>query len=373
MIPTRNRAPLLKKALLSLQRQSFENFEVIVSDDHSEDETPRIVESMQDPRFRLVHPPERMIMADHYEFVSTHAAGEYLKYMPDRSVMYSHALQTLSDVIDRTHAPLIGHHSDAYRDADDDNRIFEKSIRTGRLQKLPGDLILSSYYNFVAPQSPVPLATPACSTCHAMLAERVRKQGNGRLINPYVPDVYYPVSLVALCGGMLYVDAALTVGAGFKSSVGLNLHARRSSMMDVLVGPQTDFCTRTPCPNLLLNANLVTDDFLHLQEMFPRELGRYQFDPIGYFAYLKRELNKLDNHGVDITEEFKIFEQGLRRCARENVEKAFELLDDYLFYAEKPLENLAQAERVNLDFDTKDIMEVLPDVESRFPFSLSLA
>jgi len=47
-----NRANYLRETLESLQRQTLENFEVIIVDDHSEEDLRSVVEEFQDPRFK---------------------------------------------------------------------------------------------------------------------------------------------------------------------------------------------------------------------------------------------------------------------------------------------------------------------------------
>lgn len=54
VIPTHNRAELLKRAINSVLRQTFEDFELIVVDDASSDNTPEVVESINDGRIRYV-------------------------------------------------------------------------------------------------------------------------------------------------------------------------------------------------------------------------------------------------------------------------------------------------------------------------------
>jgi len=54
VIPTYNRAALLRRALDSVRAQTFTNWEAIVVDDYSEDETEQVVASFEDPRIRLV-------------------------------------------------------------------------------------------------------------------------------------------------------------------------------------------------------------------------------------------------------------------------------------------------------------------------------
>ncbi len=52
IIPTRNRAYVLWRAILSIQAQTRADWELIVVDDGSEDATSRLMEEFQDPRIR---------------------------------------------------------------------------------------------------------------------------------------------------------------------------------------------------------------------------------------------------------------------------------------------------------------------------------
>ena len=54
IIPTYNRANLLRRAITSVLNQTFRDFELIVVDDASPDNTPEVVESINDGRIRYV-------------------------------------------------------------------------------------------------------------------------------------------------------------------------------------------------------------------------------------------------------------------------------------------------------------------------------
>jgi glycosyltransferase involved in cell wall biosynthesis len=54
VIPTYNRSNLLKRAIESVQRQTFKNFEIIVVDDHSTDSTSSVANSFSDPRLHYM-------------------------------------------------------------------------------------------------------------------------------------------------------------------------------------------------------------------------------------------------------------------------------------------------------------------------------
>ena len=54
VLPTYNRAALLGRAIRSVLRQSYTNFELLVIDDGSTDETPNVVAGFRDPRIRYI-------------------------------------------------------------------------------------------------------------------------------------------------------------------------------------------------------------------------------------------------------------------------------------------------------------------------------
>ncbi len=54
VIPTYNRSALLKQAVLSVLAQTYTDFEIIVVDDGSTDDTRQVVEGLRDPRVRYV-------------------------------------------------------------------------------------------------------------------------------------------------------------------------------------------------------------------------------------------------------------------------------------------------------------------------------
>lgn len=70
VIPTLNRCETLAHTLETCVAQEDENFEILVSDNHSTDATAEVLESFRnrDPRVRTVQPLQRQGMADHWEF-----------------------------------------------------------------------------------------------------------------------------------------------------------------------------------------------------------------------------------------------------------------------------------------------------------------
>ncbi len=60
VIPTYNRAGMLKRAIESVLRQSYKNFEIIVIDDNSRDKTKETMKSFNDDRIRYIKNKENL-------------------------------------------------------------------------------------------------------------------------------------------------------------------------------------------------------------------------------------------------------------------------------------------------------------------------
>jgi hypothetical protein len=92
VIPTRNRAHLLKHAIVSALRQTYEDTEIIVSDNHSDDETKQVFDSFESPKLRYVRTEAALSMPDSWEFALGHARGKYITYLADDSYLFSNAV-----------------------------------------------------------------------------------------------------------------------------------------------------------------------------------------------------------------------------------------------------------------------------------------
>lgn len=101
VIPTLNRANLLRWALKSAVEQDFQDFEIIVSDDCSIDDTRRVVDSFGSPKVIYVAPPKRLNMPDSFEFALKQARGEYLTFLTDDSYLMPDCISVALRNMDR--------------------------------------------------------------------------------------------------------------------------------------------------------------------------------------------------------------------------------------------------------------------------------
>jgi glycosyltransferase involved in cell wall biosynthesis len=80
-IPTYNHARVIGDALRSATEQSYRNLEILIVDNHSDDDTEQVVAGFAggDPRVRYVRNPENIGMARNFSACVALARGEYIK------------------------------------------------------------------------------------------------------------------------------------------------------------------------------------------------------------------------------------------------------------------------------------------------------
>jgi glycosyltransferase involved in cell wall biosynthesis len=83
IIPTCNRAQFLRSAIESVRKQTFQDFEIIVVDDASNDETPEVVRSFADGRVRYLRRESKRGQGATRNDGIREARGEYIALLDD--------------------------------------------------------------------------------------------------------------------------------------------------------------------------------------------------------------------------------------------------------------------------------------------------
>lgn len=82
-IPTFNRAHWLKDCVLSALAQSYQRYEIIVSDNASTDQTAGLLSQFSDPRLRVITQERNLGPIPNWNFCVTEAKGDYIVIIPD--------------------------------------------------------------------------------------------------------------------------------------------------------------------------------------------------------------------------------------------------------------------------------------------------
>ena len=80
-MPTYNVAPYVREAIDSVMQQTYTNFELLVIDDCSTDDTVSVVRSINDPRIRIVQNEKNLGLAENLNRGLSHITTEYVARM----------------------------------------------------------------------------------------------------------------------------------------------------------------------------------------------------------------------------------------------------------------------------------------------------
>lgn len=102
IIPTRDRSDTLESSLRTCVSQDYDNLEIIVSDNFSQDKTKEVVESFKDSRIRYINTGKRLSMSHNWEFALSHVDGGYVMYLGDDDGILPGAFTELNEIINKT-------------------------------------------------------------------------------------------------------------------------------------------------------------------------------------------------------------------------------------------------------------------------------
>jgi glycosyltransferase involved in cell wall biosynthesis len=100
-IPTYNRAKLLPHAIRSVLEQTFDDLGLLISDNASEDETPAVVASFDDPRIEYVRQPENLGLLGNQNWFLTRVETDFALILGDDDIVYRTLLERAVAELDR--------------------------------------------------------------------------------------------------------------------------------------------------------------------------------------------------------------------------------------------------------------------------------
>lgn len=99
IIPTRERADTLLHCLRTIVAQDYENLNIIVSDNFSQDNTRQVVYSFSDKRITYINTGKRISMSHNWEFALSHVDSGWVTFQGDDDGLLPGAIALLDDII----------------------------------------------------------------------------------------------------------------------------------------------------------------------------------------------------------------------------------------------------------------------------------
>jgi len=107
IIPTRERAEVLKHSLQTVVMQNYENLEIIVCDNFSNDETEKVVKCVNDARIRYINTGKRLSMSHNWEFALSHVNDGWVTFIGDDDGLLPDGILKIAKIIQKTNVYAI--------------------------------------------------------------------------------------------------------------------------------------------------------------------------------------------------------------------------------------------------------------------------
>jgi glycosyltransferase involved in cell wall biosynthesis len=233
VIPTRERAATLRYALRTCLEQDYDDYEVVVCDNHGGPATRQVVEEAAAPRVRYVRAPRPLAMSSNWELAVSQARGEYVTVLGDDDGLMPYALAELDRLLARHPARAVrwGGVYYSWPSIALEGQGNYLRIPLGReVRTVEGRSAIASAIAFQSCYSTLPMVYN--SAIHRDLLAELRAR-TGRVFANHSPDVYSGFALAYLAGTYLSTDLPMAVAGQSGGSYGVaNLFLRGKSPLD---------------------------------------------------------------------------------------------------------------------------------------------
>lgn len=291
VIPTRERARTLSYTLRTALTQPSDNFEVIVSDNVSEDGTREVVEGMADQRLRYVRTDRRLSMCDNWDFAFRHVRGRYAIVIGDDDALAVGAIPDLEQLVSERPFPAYYWEPNTYKwPSKESGPCLYTRARSSQTEAvaLRPRVAFSFRWGGVR-YTGLPLLY------HALVSMDVLggiRQRTGRLFHSLAPDVFMAFALPVFCDEALWIGHSVThYGVGEDRSTTRTVGAAEGELAKIerFLREYGDYSLHpTLCPAVPLWVNLIPDSMLVARDLFPDYYRDIPFDYDAMWAFLWR-------------------------------------------------------------------------------------
>jgi len=287
IIPTRERAETLFFALQTALDQVSNSYEVIVSDNFSQDNTEEVVRNFNDSRLMYFNTGKRLSMSDNWEFALEKARGEYIVFIGDDDAVMPGGINRLETLIQEYPRDVYMWGPSIYfwpfdsRKATIEYLQPVKPIHEINLQSKASLVIAQGGWQYYR----LPGVYHAAASMKIL--DTIRKK-TGRVFHTAQPDVFTSMAIPVFAKTCLNTGHPITVhGASAKSngatSVAKDGVAVRSKFIREYVNYQIH---PTLFPEVPSWTNLLGDTCLVAMDKFPEFYGIMRFNYEAMWAYM---------------------------------------------------------------------------------------
>lgn len=260
IIPTLNRADILESSIQSVLNQTVNNYELIIVNNASQDNTAEIVNKYKD-RATVIHNKEKLNIADNWQVGFEQASGEYFIVLGDDDYLMPTFCEKVLGVLRNARGELdfLITNKIEYISYDpgygwENIVVYSKNNFTDEVFNIsPGDVFRS--YKFFVDKGRLPVVPhPSLFVIRKALAEDIEKKYNIDFYSGLFPDYFSHAALGLLAERACFMSEPLVVIGG----VAQKHYCYHNSKMDIfrqssMYGEAKEFNYLLKYPYLALN------------------------------------------------------------------------------------------------------------------------
>ena len=300
VIPTYNRSNLFPLAVRSILNQTFDDFEVVVSDNCSTDDTQAVAGHFKDPRVRYVCTPRHTVIADSWEFGRTQARGQLILMLSDDDAMVNCALERFAHEASHQNADFIfsavAHYWDQSFPGPEKNSVGCPAS-SGSSRVVTVEEFVRPLFEF-RPQFDM---HPSAFVFSKAIADSVQQRTGRFFWTNGVEFSAWPISAV-LAKRIVFVDLPLTILGRTDKSWGSNTQMCNPGRdrIQAFINDVDHERRHSPLSNFT-SSNLMAEAMLTAKSLFPDEFADYQFDEVQFLRATMCQLIGRRSVGVDVS------------------------------------------------------------------------
>lgn len=300
-IPTRNRAKLLPCALKSALSQDYDDYEIVVSNNSSEDNTEEVVSQFMGNKVRYIKTDYPMSMVDHWNFLLDKVSCEWVYYLCDDDALAPFTLSYMDRIIQQypqiaifRMATMIYFYPDL--EADKANTLIIPRIVNRQTDIIDSQDFLSETYRYIDGALP---NVENSFINRGLLHEIKRKYG--KVFFNWAPDVSNGLLMLANSSHYAYVYKPMRVLGRNLASYGLGSLRNPQKIYEGLseFDDWKGHYGFSPYPELQTATNGAYDTYCIVRDLLGGEASGLKIDPYIYRWRLLRDIRAYINSGFD--------------------------------------------------------------------------
>lgn len=274
----------------SVRSQTFQDFEVVVCDNHTGTPAKEAFDRVADERFKYIAPTTPLSMIENWEYATRSATGEYVSILIDKVCLRPSALAIVHDVLSDQPVDVISWRHEAYS-PDDETRGYDRGeLFYGPQAKCQRPFYfdcseeLARRFSFDARrgmEGPRYCWAKICfGAYHHSLIAKIRKD-LGRLFFPLSPDYTSMIAALAYADGAIDVGEPLQVDLLTSVSNGWRYYQDLEYAFTYLksVDPELSYLRNSPLVGLYGSEhNLIAHDYVTMQKRIGARMRSLNLD-----------------------------------------------------------------------------------------------